>query len=83
MDHIKIVGKNMKEIDSLAEAYLELSRTFTMKYFCKNIYWTKAVNYFHKKNSIVDFRLGSKYASVQYELWICEAKSPAKAFVLS
>ena len=34
-----------------------------MELFCENNYRLKAVNYFRKKKSIVDVRLGFKYAS--------------------
>ena len=42
-------------------AYLEPIRPSALKLFGENSQLT--VNYFHKKGSIVDFRLASKYSS--------------------
>ena len=46
--------------------YLEPSQTSTMNPFNENSSLLKAVNYFHKKISILDDRLYSKYASDFY-----------------
>ena len=53
----------MKNVMTLSEAHLEPSQTSTMKLFCENSKQLSVVNYFRKKNSIVNVRLGSKYAS--------------------
>ena len=42
----------------LAEAYLEPSRKYTMKLFCENSERLLAVNYSHKKNSILNVLAG-------------------------
>ena len=47
----------------LTEVYLEPSRTSITEFFSENSYRLTVVNYFCKKRSIVDVRLGSKYAS--------------------
>ena len=47
----------------MPEAYLEHSWTSMIELFCKNSWRLKVVNYFRKKSSIIDFRLGFKYAS--------------------
>ena len=46
-----------------SEPYLEPSQISTMEHFWKKKIMTKAINYFHKKSSIKDVQLGSKYAS--------------------
>ena len=45
-----------------SQRYLESSQTSTMKDFCGTRERLKANNYFRKKNSIADVRLGSRYA---------------------
>ena len=46
---------------SQRKVYLDFIRTSTMEHFCKNSEQHLAVNYFRKKNLIVDVGLGSKY----------------------
>ena len=50
------------------EAYLEPIKTSMRKHFCKHSSQLQAINYFCKKSSIADVRLGSKYESVSITL---------------
>ena len=56
-----------------SEAYLEPSRTSTTDYFCENSQRLKVVNYFCKKSSITDVRLGSKYTSIPDMTYVSKA----------
>ena len=53
----------MKSVMTRSEAHLEPSQTSTVEFFRESSKQLSAVNYFRIKNSIVDVRLGSKYAS--------------------
>ena len=53
--------QSINQFDS--EAHLELSRTSTVKLFCKNQLTAKSPHLFSQKISIVDVGTGSKYPS--------------------
>ena len=57
------------EYEPYSEAHLQPSRTFMMELFCKNSQRFSAVNYFCKKNFIIDIPVGSKCASGSTEVF--------------
>ena len=63
-----------------AEVYLEPSRTSMTKFFSENNKPFLAINYF-RKNSIINVRLGSKYASGKTSLF-CEMNCICEHLIL-
>ena len=53
-----------------------------MDLFCEHNEWLKAVNYFHKKSSILDVSQGSMYASV-LKLQVLFIKHTSSKFIVT